>query len=127
VALFQKGETREAMDSWQKALEIQPDQVNALVNFAWSLATTPDATLRDGAKAVALAGRASQLSGGGNPAILRILAAAYAEEGNYERAAGTARRAAELAAGQKNQTLAATLQQEIKLYEAGKPALGARP
>ena len=36
-------------------------------------------------------------------------------------AAATARRALDLAARQKNDTLAATLQKEIKLYEAGTP------
>ena len=45
--------------------------------------TTSDASLRNGAKAVALAKQGNQLSGGGNPMILRTLAAAYAEEGNH--------------------------------------------
>jgi tetratricopeptide (TPR) repeat protein len=121
VALFQKRETKEAIESWQKALEVKPDQLNALNNLAWALATTPDASLRNGAKAVALAKQADQLSGGGNPMMLHTLAAAYAEEGSYGLAAVTARRGLALAAGQKNDPLAATLQKEIKLYEAGAP------
>jgi len=119
--LFQKGQTKEAMDSWQQALEIKPDQLYVLNNLAWVMATTPDAALRNGAKAVALAAQANQLSGGGNPAILRTLAAAYAEEGSYGLASATARRGLALAAEQKNEALAATLQKEIKLYEAGAP------
>jgi tetratricopeptide (TPR) repeat protein len=121
VALSQKGQTKEAMDSWQRALEINPDQVYVQNNLAWLLATTPDAALRNGARAVALAQQASQLSGGGNPAILRTLAAACAEDGSYTLAADTARRALGLAAAQKNEGLVATLQKEIKLYEAGAP------
>jgi len=70
---------------------------------------------------VALAAKAGQLSGGVNPAVLHTLAAAYAAEGNYGLAAATARRALELAAQQKQDTLAAALQQEIKLYEANMP------
>jgi hypothetical protein len=89
-------------------------------NLAWSLAVSPDATLRNGAKAVALAQQANQLSGGSNPDILRTLAAATAENGNYALAASTARRALELAIEQKNDALAATLQKEINRYEAGK-------
>jgi tetratricopeptide (TPR) repeat protein len=127
VALSQKGETKEAMDSWQEALKINPDQVYVQNNLAWLLATTPDASLRDGAKAVALATRANQLSGGGDPMMLHTLAAAYAEEGSYGLAAVTARRGLALAAGQKNDALAATLQMEIKLYEAGAPARDAPP
>jgi tetratricopeptide (TPR) repeat protein len=121
VVLSQKGEVKEAMDSWQKALAINPDQIYVQNNLAWLLATTPDATLRNGAKAVALAQQANQSSGGDNPAILHTLAAAYAENGSYALAAGTARLAMKLAAAQKNDALAATLQTEIKLYDAGKP------
>jgi tetratricopeptide (TPR) repeat protein len=121
VALSQKGETKEAMDSWQTALEINPDQVYVQNNLAWLLATAPDAALRNGAKAVALAQRASQSSGGENPMILRTLAAACGEEGSYGLASTTARRALELAEAQNNGELAATLQKEIKLYEAGTP------
>jgi len=121
VAFFKQGRIREALDSWQQALEINPNQVYVLNNLAWLLATTPDASLRNGAKAIALATQASQLSGNANPTILHTLAAAYAEAGSYGLAADTARRGLELAAAQKNDTLAATLQKELKLYEAGAP------
>jgi tetratricopeptide (TPR) repeat protein len=118
MAFYKNGSIKEAIDSWQQALAILPGQLNVLNNLAWLLATASDPSLRDGARAVALAAQASQLSGGGNPAVLHTLAVAYAAEGNYSLAAVTARRALELAAGQKKDTLAATLQQEIKLYEA---------
>ena len=120
-ALFMKGQTAEAMRAWQKSLEIKPGQASVQNELAWLLATTPEATLRDGTRAVALATQASQSSGGGNPAVLRTLAAAYAEEGNFQAAAATGRRALELAARQRNDALAAALQNEIKLYEANTP------
>ncbi|MGA3181241.1 MAG: tetratricopeptide repeat protein [Verrucomicrobiota bacterium] len=122
VALCQKGEIKEAMEAWQRGLEIKPQQLKTLNNMAWLLATTPEASLRNGARAVALAARADQLSGGGDPTILRTLAAAYAEAQSYGVATVTARRALQLAREQKNDALAATLQEEIKLYEADKPA-----
>jgi len=127
LAFFKKSEIKQAIDSWRRALEIKPDQVLVLNNLAWLLATTPDASLRDGAKAVALAKQADQLGGGANPMILHTLAAAYAETGNYELAAATARRGLELAVAQKNDALAATLRREILLYEAGKPEREAPP
>ena len=68
VALSRIGKVKEAMDAWQKALEIDPDQIYVANNLAWSLAVTTDAALRDGAKAVALAQQANQLSGGNDPA-----------------------------------------------------------
>jgi tetratricopeptide (TPR) repeat protein len=121
LAFSRKGETRQAMEAWQQTLEIKPDRVYVVNNLAWLLATTPDPTLRNGVKAVALAAQANQLSGGGDPMILHTLAAAYAEEASYGLATVTARRALDLATEQKNNALAATLQKEIKLYEADTP------
>jgi tetratricopeptide (TPR) repeat protein len=121
LAFSRNGEIKEAEDSWQQALEIKPDQLQVLDNLAWLLATTPDASLRNGAKAVTLAAQAVQLNGEDNPTVLRTLAAAYAEAGNYTTAAATAQRALHGALGQKNDTLAATLQQDIGLYETDKP------
>jgi tetratricopeptide (TPR) repeat protein len=127
TALLLKGRPDQAIAQYQKALEIKPDQVFVLNNLAWLLATTPGTSLRNGAKAVALAAQADQLSGGGDPTILHTLAAAYAEEGNYGRATVTARRGLELAMEQKNDALAAALQKEIKLYEADTPLRGVKP
>jgi len=121
MACFKNGQSQEAIDSWQKALEINPGQFHVLNDLAWLLATASDPSLRNAAQSVALAAKAGQLSGGVNPAVLHTLAAAYAAEGNYGLAAATARRALELAAQQKQDTLAAALQQEIKLYEANMP------
>jgi tetratricopeptide (TPR) repeat protein len=121
LAFFQKGEGKEAIESWQKALETKPDQPNVQNNLAWVLATTPDASLRDGSKAVALAEQAKQLTAGGNPMVLHTLAAAYAEAGRYGEAATTARRALELAVAQTNGDLTAKMPKEIKLYEADTP------
>jgi tetratricopeptide (TPR) repeat protein len=121
TALSQKGQAREALDSWGKSLEIVPDQAEVENNVAWVLATAPDASLRDGGKAVALAGRAGEMGGSGNPKYLRTLAAAYAEEGKYDMALATARRALDLSVAQKNDALAGMLQTEIKLYEENKP------
>ena len=121
MACFKKGEAKEAIASWRHALAIYSGQISVLNNLAWLLATTSDPSLRNGTEAVALATQASQASGGGNPVILHTLAVAYAAEGNYRLAAATARRALQLAVGQKKDTLAATLQQEVKLYEASTP------
>jgi tetratricopeptide (TPR) repeat protein len=121
-ALLRKGRVEEAITQYQSALQTEPDYPEAQNNLALVLATTSEAPLRNGPKAVALAARANQLSGGGDPLILRTLAAAYAETGRYEEAATTARRALDLAAAQKNDPLAATLRQEFKLYEADTPA-----
>jgi tetratricopeptide (TPR) repeat protein len=122
LVCFEKGETREAVSAWQQALQVKPDQADIQNNLAWVLATASEASVRDGAKAVALAERASQLNGGRNAAVLHTLAAAYAEAGRFEDATATARHALELATAEKDNDLTAKLPGEIKLYEAHTPA-----
>jgi tetratricopeptide (TPR) repeat protein len=127
VAFFQKGQDKEAIDSWQQALAINPSQTYVLNNLAWLLATSPDASLRNGAKALELAEHARQLTGGMDPMILRTLAAAQAETGQYSEASATARQSLQLATNQRNETLAATLRKEIELYDAGAPVRDVKP
>ena len=121
LVFLQRGNVQEAIDSWKQALAINPNQADVQNNLAWLLATTPEASLRNGAKAVTLAQQANHLTGGGNLKVLRTLAAAYAEAGRFEDALATARRAIELGASQKNHDLAAALQKEMRLYEANTP------
>jgi tetratricopeptide (TPR) repeat protein len=121
LVFFDKGDTKEAIDCWRQALEFKPDQPDVQNNLAWLLATALDASLRQGAKAVALAERANQLNGSTNAAVLHTLAAAYAETGRYGDATATARRALELAVAQSDDDLAVALRREIELYEADKP------
>ena len=92
-----------------------------LNNLAWSLATSPEASLRNGAKAVETARRAMELSDGRQPAILDTLAAAYAEAGRFPEAVETVRKAIALASEQKQPDVEESLREKIAIYEAGKP------
>ena len=121
LAYSQQGRLDEAIAQYQKALAVQPDYVEVQNNLAWLLATCPQAALRNGGKAVELAQRANQITGGGNAVILCTLAAACAEAGRFPEAAATAQRALQLARSQSNQPLADELQMQINLYQAGIP------
>ena len=124
VALLQKGRVDEAIVQFQKALEIRPDFADAEDNLgdaAWVLATAPEASRRDGARALALARQLDRLAGGNNPAILDLLAAADAESGQYPEAVAAAQRALELARAQNKTALVDTLRQHLKLFQAGLP------
>jgi tetratricopeptide (TPR) repeat protein len=115
---------------FQKALEIRPDFAdaqNSLGNVAWLLATSPEASLRNGPKALALARQLDRLFGGNNPVRLDTLAAAYAESGQFPEAVAAAQRALALARSQNNAALADTLRQHIKLLQAGSPLRSAPP
>jgi Flp pilus assembly protein TadD len=120
IVLLQKGRTGAAMAHFQKGLQLEPDDVKALKYLAWLQATSPAAALRDGAGAVELARHANTLTGGENPDILHILAAALAEAGQFSEALKTANRALLLATAQPNPRMAGQLQYEISLYQAGR-------
>jgi tetratricopeptide (TPR) repeat protein len=121
TALLQLGRTAEALAHYQKVLAIKPDDASVQNKLAWLLATSPQASLRNGNQAVELAQRANQLTGGDNPVILCTLAAAWAEAGHFPEAAATAQHALSLAEAQSNPALADDLRSEMKLYQARTP------
>lgn len=121
IALERKGDARAAVDQYQHALAQEPANPNIQNNLAWLLATCPDATLRNGPKALDMARRANAATHGENPLILDTLAAALAEAGDFSNAVRTASQALRLAGMQSNQALATDVQAEIRLYQAGKP------
>ena len=121
IALLQQGHLDEAIAHFKKSLEIRPNQVEIQNNLAWLLATSPQASLRNGSQAIELAQRANQLAGAKNPNVLCTLAAAYAEAGRFSEAVETAQRALSLAGAQDNTALADDIQSQLKLYQAGVP------
>jgi tetratricopeptide (TPR) repeat protein len=121
AALLQKGETVEALARFQKAVQLAPDDPRSLDSMAWLLATLPQASLRNGDKAVQLSQRANHLTGGKNPALLRTLAAAFAEAGEFTEAKRIVQQAIDLFQAAGRHDLAEQLKGELKRYEAGLP------
>jgi protein O-mannosyl-transferase len=117
-ALRKQGKVKEAISEYEQTLNLAPEDSAALNNLAWILATYSDASMRDGARAVTLATRAVQASGGRNPSFVRTLAAAHAEAGQFAEAAATAEAAKALANTQSKPELARRLEGEITLYRA---------
>ncbi len=114
-ALYAQGKTAEALVEWRAAIDLAPNDATALRQAAWVLATSSAASLRDGREALALAVRATELSGGRDALVLDALAAAYAETGRFTDAALTARRALALA----DPKLAESLKRRLAGYDAG--------
>jgi protein O-mannosyl-transferase len=119
--LQQTGRTAEAIAQYQMDLQIDPADVDAQYNLAWLLATSPQASLRNGAKALQLARQANELTGGRRPIVLHSLAAAFAEVGKFDDAVHTAQNAIELAQALGRLVLVAQLNDELKYYQAGRP------
>src|SRR5215471_11392081 len=121
IALEEKGNPAEAIQHYNKALELAPKSISTLTNLAWLMATSQDASLRNGLKAVELAKQADRLVGGTNALVSRTLAAAYAENGEFKNAITTARSAMDLARMHGEDSLMTDLDQQIALYELGLP------
>jgi cytochrome c-type biogenesis protein CcmH/NrfG len=121
VLLVQNGDVRAGIEQWQISLQLNPDDGNALNNLAWVLATYPADTIRDGKRAVELAAKAITLPGGNVAIVVRTLAAAYADSGDFSKAIETGQRALDLATAQNNTSLLSTLRHEIELYQAHTP------
>jgi tetratricopeptide (TPR) repeat protein len=119
VALAEKGEPVDAIAHYEKAIEAQPDLVEALTNLAWIFASSSDANIRNGPKAVELAEKASRLTYDTNAVVLRTLAAAYATNRSFDKALEASRRALQSAEEQRNSELSDTIRREMSLYEVG--------
>ena len=119
--LLRKGLQRQAMMQFQAALKIDPASVESLNNLAWLLATSPEASIRDGLHALALAEQARQLSRGTNPAILDTVAAAYAECARYPEAVVAAEQALRVAQAQNQISMADAIRKQIELFQKGIP------
>ncbi len=117
-ALRKQGNLKGAIAEYEQALNIAPEDTVALNNLAWILATSSDASMRDGPRAVMLAVKAVQASEGRDPNFVRTLAAARAEAGQFAEAVATAEAAKALAGTQSKPELAGRLKEEIALYRA---------
>ena len=118
--LLHTGNERDAVACYEEALRIAPRTLPALNNLTWLLATSGDLSVRNGAKAVALAEQALRIIGSEDPFFLHKVAAAHAANGGFEQAREVARRAMELAGQRGDAALARELQRNIALYDTGR-------
>jgi protein O-mannosyl-transferase len=117
--LRQLGRIQGAIREYEAALKSQPDSILAQNNLAWLLATAGDPQLRNGPKAVQLAEKAVLATDGNDPVLLHTLAAAYAENGEFEKAVAAAKDALALAEANGITSLAESLRNKIALYQSG--------
>ena len=106
------------MTDWNAALEIDPKNPTTLNALAWLLATIPDDSLRNGARAIELATQACQLTEEKNGSLLDTLAAAYAEAGKFDEAAKWQQKAVDLLSDHPDKV---EVQARLELYRQGKP------
>jgi tetratricopeptide (TPR) repeat protein/mono/diheme cytochrome c family protein len=112
---------REAIAEYRLALRANPDLLESLTSLGWTLATSPDAAIRQPAEAGRLAARADDLTNHQDARVLDTLAAAYAAEGRFAQAVATEQRALELAETAGNRDAADQLRSRLELYRRNRP------
>lgn len=120
-AVRQLGRIEEAEHEYQAALNSEPGLVLAQNNLAWLLATAADPRLRDGAKAVHLAEQAVLATDGNDPVMLHTLAAAYAENGEFDKAIAAGRDALAIADAKGITALSESLRSKLSLFQSNSP------
>ena len=118
-ASLRRGDVGGAITAYRRALQLQPQRISVANNLAWILATSTDATLRDGAEAVRWAEHAAKLRGRKHIDVLDALGAAYAEVGRFEEAVQAAREAVTLLRVEGASKRLSDVEQRLQRYEAG--------
>ena len=115
------GRTSEAIDVLRLGLTQVPGDFGLAVRLAWLLATSKEATLRNGEEAVRLTKAICEETEYQFPGIIDVLAAAYAETGQFKQASETAQQAYSLAISTGQTAPAEQIQSRLKMYQSQKP------
>ncbi len=110
-----------AVVHYGRALELKGNDVLLLNRIGWILSTDPHAEIRDGARALTLALRATELTARQDVTSLDTLAAAQAELVRFPDAVATAAAALTLARAQGERDYVAELEHRLALYREKKP------
>ena len=114
------GEFAEAISYFEAAVRIDPDRARAFRDLAWLRVTCPVAEFRDGAKAIENATKACELTDWKKAGYVGILAAAYAEAGDFDSAIKQQKKAIDLLTEQ-GEELRGDFEERLELYLSGKP------
>jgi tetratricopeptide (TPR) repeat protein len=121
VGLLRDGQLAAAVTEWEETVRLHQDKTSVAITLAWILATAPEPSIRDGARALDLAQHAAQAAGGRNLLVIRVLAAAYAENGRYPEAIHAAQQAGQRAEASGQSAIANLLRGDLDLYRLGIP------
>jgi tetratricopeptide (TPR) repeat protein len=111
---------KDAVINYKKAIEIEPEYIEAYNDFGWLLATCPHDKYRNGEKAVEFAKKAEKLLPN-NPAINDTIAAAYAESGDFDSAVYFIKNAIALLKEEKNKDSLKEFEKRLDFYLQNKP------
>jgi len=120
-AYIQGGKYDLAIENLTKAIELKPDNIDAINKLAWLYAVVDNTSIHNAQKAIELARQGCELTDYKSPMLLDTLAVTYAAAGRFDEAKATAEKALNIAKETGRENLVAGIQERIKLYEAGQP------
>ncbi len=120
-AYHSKGNISEAVKHYREALQLNPVSAETLAGLSWILATSSKDQFRDGAEAVRLVRRACELTNYNDAEMVNVLAAAYAENSQFEDAVQTSQHAIDLCLSAGNKKRAADFTAALQVYQARRP------
>jgi Flp pilus assembly protein TadD len=120
-ALLRFEDAPNGLKHFQTAMQLAPGSPLALNELAWLLATSPDAGLRNGPKAVQLAEHGCTVAGRKDPRLLNALAAAQAEVGRFPDAIHTAQEALSLARIAGDEATVVLTEHMLSCFQSGRP------
>jgi tetratricopeptide (TPR) repeat protein len=120
-ALMRSGHGDRAVGPLMAAMQLAPASPEPVSELAWLLATHPNDNVRRGEDAMFLANHAKEMMTSPSPKMLDTLAAAMAEQQQFDQAAATAAKAAELARSSGDQKLAGEIESHLQHYREHQP------
>ena len=119
--LLKEGRDAEAISYFRQSVQLDPNNTHVLTYLALVLASDKNPQVRDGNTALAMAAKANDLTGDVQPAMLDVLAMAYAETGQFTNAQQAASYALKLATAYDMTNDAVLIQQRLQLYQNSQP------
>jgi tetratricopeptide (TPR) repeat protein len=116
---FWNSECEKAISDYKSAIRLDPNAPRAYTFLARLLSTSPRDQFRNGKEAVKDATKGCELSGWKEPYSIDILAAAYAEAGDFASAVKWQKKAIEFGIPHEEELMIA--RRRLALFESGKP------
>jgi tetratricopeptide (TPR) repeat protein len=120
-ALFENGESTAAKAQYQEASRLNPNWPRQALQEAWTRATHPEATARNGTQALRIAKQVCQATDYRMPMALDVLAAAHAELGRFDEAVTWERKALALVPRDAPPEAVKVFQERLRLFESRQP------
>jgi type IV pilus biogenesis/stability protein PilW len=121
MVLTREGQFANAAARYEECLKYAADDLDTISNLAWLYATCPDDAVRRGPRALDLARQFERLANGsaGGPRVFDILAAALAEDGQFDKAVEAAATAVRLS--RSDDPGLEMRRSLVELYKSGQP------